>query len=132
MQRGLLVEFSCNFPTLYLIAHWRSFARCEIICPWVTSSCYNTFLLFSFILFWVSFSFSLFEHKQRRQNVMAHVTVTYISHRHDSVWDLLHDPKPFLSTFSLNPSFQIPLNTYGTVWSHLSLSLSHRSHAHMT
>ena len=24
MQRGLLVEFSCNSPTLYLIAHWRA------------------------------------------------------------------------------------------------------------
>ena len=24
MQQGLLVEFSCNSPTLYLIAHWRA------------------------------------------------------------------------------------------------------------
>jgi len=24
MQRGLLVEFSCNSPTCYLIAHWRA------------------------------------------------------------------------------------------------------------
>ena len=26
---------------------------------------------FSFILFWISFSFSLFKHKQRRQNIMS-------------------------------------------------------------
>jgi len=43
MQRGLLVEFSynpCN-PYSLLDSPLESFARCEIICPWVTSGCYN-------------------------------------------------------------------------------------------
>ena len=41
MQRGLLVEFSCN-PHSLLDSPLESFTRCEIICPWVTSGCYNT------------------------------------------------------------------------------------------
>ena len=40
MQRGLLVEFSCN-PHSLLDSPLESFAGCEIICPWVTSGCYN-------------------------------------------------------------------------------------------
>jgi len=44
MQRGLLVEFSCN-PHSLLDSPLESFASCEIICPWVTSGCYNTLIL---------------------------------------------------------------------------------------
>jgi len=40
MQRGLLVEFSCNSHSL-LDSPLESFTACEIICPWVTSGCYN-------------------------------------------------------------------------------------------
>jgi len=40
MQRGLLVEFSCN-PHSLLDSPLESFTACEIICPWVTSGCYN-------------------------------------------------------------------------------------------
>jgi len=41
MQWGLLVEFSYN-PHSLLDSLLESFASCEIICPWVTSGCYNT------------------------------------------------------------------------------------------
>jgi len=40
MQWGLLVEFSCN-PHSLLDSPTESFTACEIICPWVTSGCYN-------------------------------------------------------------------------------------------
>ena len=45
MQRGLLVEFSCN-PHSLLDSPLESFAGCEIICPWVTSGCYNNLVAF--------------------------------------------------------------------------------------
>jgi len=42
MQRELLVEFSCN-PHSLLDSPLESFTRCEIICPWVMSGCYNRY-----------------------------------------------------------------------------------------
>jgi len=38
-----------------------------------------------FILFSFSFFFILFGYRQRRQNMILHVTITYMSHRHDSM-----------------------------------------------
>ena len=40
MQRGLLVEFSCNSPTLYLIAHWRALlvVRSFVLEWWVVAT----------------------------------------------------------------------------------------------
>ena len=41
MQWGLLVEFSCNSPTPYLIAHWRALLIVRSFVLEVTSGCYN-------------------------------------------------------------------------------------------
>jgi len=57
MQRGLLVEFSCN-PHSLLDSPLESFACCEIICPWVTSGCYNN-MLFSMRNFFPEYTDSL-------------------------------------------------------------------------
>jgi len=42
MTRGLLVKFSCNSPTLYLIAHWRALLVVRSFVFEVMSGCYNS------------------------------------------------------------------------------------------
>ena len=43
MQRGLLVEFSCNSPTHYLIAYWRALliVRSFVLEWWVVATTYD-------------------------------------------------------------------------------------------